>query len=35
MKSEKAGGAVTYRMHVIAGDAAELAANAGDSSSTG
>lgn len=29
MKSEKAGGAVTYRMHVIAGDAAELAANAG------
>ncbi|MED5816357.1 hypothetical protein VST63_28695 [Mycolicibacterium sp. 050232] len=29
MKGEKAGGAVTYRMHVIAGDAAELAANAG------
>ncbi|OLP03327.1 hypothetical protein BVU76_06350 [Mycolicibacterium porcinum] len=29
MKSEKGVGAVTYRMHVIAGDAAELAANAG------
>lgn len=29
MKGEKGSGAVTYRMHVIAGDAAELAANAG------
>lgn len=29
MKSEKGSGAVTYRMHVIASDAAELAANAG------
>ncbi|MEW2479632.1 hypothetical protein AB0876_08555 [Mycobacterium sp. NPDC049093] len=29
MKGEKGGGAVGYRMHVVARDAAELAANAG------
>ncbi|WP_066901987.1 hypothetical protein [Mycolicibacterium houstonense] len=29
MKNDKGGGTMTYRMHVIAGGAAELAANAG------
>ena len=29
MKNDRGGGTVTYRMHVIAGDAAELASNAG------